>query len=109
MIALLRFVLSVLAAPFKSKGRLEAEKAALHHKLVVLRPKAPSAEGRGREAAGIMSMGLVQNSGPVAIQRGILKTQASGMPRLLREASHHESGGQEFEFRWSRHPLPEIQ
>jgi transposase InsO family protein len=39
MIALLCFVLSVLAAPFKSKSRLEAENAVLRHQLIVLRRK----------------------------------------------------------------------
>jgi len=39
MIALLCFVLAVLVAPFKSKGRLEAENAALRHQLIVLRRK----------------------------------------------------------------------
>jgi hypothetical protein len=39
MIALLSFVLAVLAAPFKSKSRLEAENAALRHQLIVLRRK----------------------------------------------------------------------
>jgi hypothetical protein len=37
LIALLCFVLEVLAAPFKSKSRLEAENAALRHQMVVLR------------------------------------------------------------------------
>ena len=37
MIALIRFVLAVLASPFKSKVRLEAENATLRHQLVVLR------------------------------------------------------------------------
>jgi hypothetical protein len=37
MIALLCFVLTVLVSPFKSKGRLEAENAALRHQVVVLR------------------------------------------------------------------------
>ena len=36
MIALLCFVLAILALPFKSKGRLEAENAALRHQLIVL-------------------------------------------------------------------------
>jgi transposase InsO family protein len=36
MIALLCFVLTVLAAPFKPKSRLEAENAALRHQLIVL-------------------------------------------------------------------------
>src|SRR5665213_2036725 len=39
MTALLGFVLAVLAAPFKSKSRLEAENAALRHQLIVLRRK----------------------------------------------------------------------
>ena len=39
MIALLCFVLAVLAAPFKSKSLLEAENAALGHQLTVLRRK----------------------------------------------------------------------
>src|SRR5260221_9968801 len=39
MIGLLRFVLAVLASPFKSKVRLEAENAVLRHQLIVLRRK----------------------------------------------------------------------
>ena len=39
MIALIYFVLSVLASPFKSKSRLEAENAVLRHQLTVLRRK----------------------------------------------------------------------
>jgi hypothetical protein len=39
MVALLCFVLAVLAPPFKSKSRLEAENAALRHQLIVLRRK----------------------------------------------------------------------
>jgi transposase InsO family protein len=45
MIALLWFVLAVLAAPFKSKSRLEAENAALRHQLIILRRKV---QGRAR-------------------------------------------------------------
>jgi hypothetical protein len=37
MIALLCAVLAILALPFKSKSRLEAENAALRHQLIVLR------------------------------------------------------------------------
>src|SRR6202049_4045467 len=37
MIGLFRFVLAVLASPFKSKVRLEAENAVLRHQLVVSR------------------------------------------------------------------------
>src|SRR5882762_3894859 len=39
MIGLFCFVLAVLASPFKSKLRLEAENAALRHQLIVLRRK----------------------------------------------------------------------
>ena len=39
MIALICFVLAVLASPFKSKIRLEAENAVLRHQLIVLRRK----------------------------------------------------------------------
>jgi len=39
MIALLYFILAILASPFKSKSRLEAENAALRHQLIVLRRK----------------------------------------------------------------------
>ena len=45
MIGLLRFVVAVLASPFKSKIRLEAENAALRHQMIVLRRKL---RGRGR-------------------------------------------------------------
>jgi transposase InsO family protein len=41
MLALLSFALIILAAPFKSKSRLEAENAALRHQLIVLRRKLP--------------------------------------------------------------------
>ena len=34
---LAQFVLAILASPFKSKSRLEAENAALRHQLTVLR------------------------------------------------------------------------
>src|SRR5476651_1904874 len=39
MVALLCFVLAVLASPFKSKSRLEAENAVLRRQLIVLRRK----------------------------------------------------------------------
>src|SRR5713101_4827132 len=39
MIGLLCFILAILASPFKSKTRLEAENAALRHQLIVLRRK----------------------------------------------------------------------
>ena len=39
MIALIYFVLAILASPFKSKSRLEAENAALRRQLLVLQRK----------------------------------------------------------------------
>src|ERR1700722_4316726 len=45
MIGLLCFVVAVLASPFKSKIRLEAENATLRHQLVVLRRRL---KGRAR-------------------------------------------------------------
>ncbi len=45
MIALIHLLLAILASPFKSKSRLEAENAALRQQLVVLRRKA---KGRAR-------------------------------------------------------------
>jgi hypothetical protein len=38
---LLCFVLAVLASPFKSKLRLQAENAVLRHQLIVLRRRLP--------------------------------------------------------------------
>src|SRR5258706_11294064 len=45
MIGLFCFILAVLASPFKSKSRLEAENAVLRHQLIVLRRKL---KGRAR-------------------------------------------------------------
>jgi hypothetical protein len=45
MLALLCFLLAVLASPFKSRSRFEAENAALRHQLMVLRRKV---HGRAR-------------------------------------------------------------
>src|SRR5262245_26541553 len=42
MIALLCFFLTLFASPFKSKGRLEAENAALRHQLIVLQRRVSS-------------------------------------------------------------------
>jgi hypothetical protein len=39
MVALLCFFLTLLASPFKSNSRLEAENAALRHQLIVLQRK----------------------------------------------------------------------
>src|SRR5215467_5224914 len=45
MIGLLCFVLAILAAPFKSKARLEAENAVLRHQLIVLMRRSVAASG----------------------------------------------------------------
>src|SRR6478736_3686476 len=45
MVALICFVLAVLASAFKSKSRLDAENAVLRHQLIVLRRKL---KGRAR-------------------------------------------------------------
>jgi hypothetical protein len=45
-------VLAVLAAPFKSKSRLEAENAALRHQLIVLRRKMQGGSGSRTAIAG---------------------------------------------------------
>jgi hypothetical protein len=39
MVALLCFFLTLVASPFKSKSRLEAENAALRHQLIVLQQR----------------------------------------------------------------------
>ena len=49
MFAVLSFVLAVLAVPFKSKRRLEAENAALRHQAMVLRRRVPSILRPGSE------------------------------------------------------------
>ena len=49
MIALIRFLLTILMSPFKSKSRLEAENAALRQQLVVLQRKV---KGRGEISNG---------------------------------------------------------
>lgn len=52
MLALLSFALVILAAPFKSKSRLEAQNAALRHQLIVLRRKPPGRAHVCAEAMG---------------------------------------------------------
>ena len=55
MFALLCFVLAVLASPFKSKSRLEAENVALRHQLIVLRRKVQGWVGLRTMIAGSLS------------------------------------------------------
>jgi len=51
MIALVWFVLAILASPFKSKSRLEAENATLRRQLIVLRRKVQHMPGAIVESA----------------------------------------------------------
>ena len=69
MIGLLRFVLAVLASPFKSKMRLEAENAVLRHQLIVLRRKL---RGRVQLANSGGGLGLVIVVLPVLLLLGKL-------------------------------------
>jgi hypothetical protein len=55
MIGLFYFALAVLASPFKSKIRLEAENATLRHQLVVLRRSCMVASGSRTMIAGSLS------------------------------------------------------
>jgi hypothetical protein len=55
MIGLLCFVLAVLASPFKSKLRLEAENAVLRHQLIVLRRRLHGLSGSRTMIAGSLS------------------------------------------------------
>jgi hypothetical protein len=66
MIAFISFVLAVLASPFKSKSRLEAENAVLRHQLIVLRRR-----GRGR-------------SQPTSIDRWFLVQMYRWFPPILK-------------------------
>jgi hypothetical protein len=52
MIGLLWFVLVVLASPFKSKLRLEAENAVLRHQLIIVRRGCMVASGSQTMIAG---------------------------------------------------------
>jgi hypothetical protein len=52
MIGLLCFALTVIASPFKSKLRVEAENAVLRHQLIVLRPRLHGASGSRTMIAG---------------------------------------------------------
>src|SRR5712664_1351092 len=55
MIGLLCFVLAVLASPFKSKMRLEAENAVFRHQLIVLRAGSMAASDLPTMIAGSLS------------------------------------------------------
>src|SRR6266480_2881019 len=61
MVALISFLLNMVASLFKSKSRLEAENAALRHQLIVLQRKV-----RGRVGCSLCSciVGFRQSSRP---------------------------------------------
>jgi hypothetical protein len=69
MFALLRFVLAVLASPFKSKSWLEAENVALRHQLIVL--PGPAHEQRSLVLYPAVSMVSVEScrSSPSSVPR----------------------------------------
>jgi hypothetical protein len=100
MIALIWFLLAVLASPFKSKSRLEAENAVLRHQLIVLRRKL---KGRGRITnkdrrffiqmyrcfpSILKVVTIVQPKTPVSWHR-------AGLRRYLRWQSRREEGARE--------------
>ncbi len=81
MVALLCFVLALLASPFKSKSRLEAENATLRHQLIVLRRKV---QGRVRltnnDRWGIVTLSKI---GPVRTINQQAKSLKSLAPILV--------------------------
>jgi hypothetical protein len=95
MIGLLCFVLAVLASPFKSKMRLEAENAVLRHQLIVLRRRL---RGRAR---------LTNNDRWFFIQLyrwfpSILQVLTIVQPKTL--ARWHRAGFLSY-WRWKSRPL----
>src|SRR5712672_3168901 len=76
MFALFCFVLAILASPFKSKSRLEAENAALRHQLIVLGRKV---EGRAQ---------LTNSESHVKDRKGFDMTYF-GSTRVVDQASAH--------------------
>jgi hypothetical protein len=66
MFALFWFVLAIVASPFKSKSRLEAENAVLRHQLIVLRRKVrtgPADDHRSLALGSALSMVSVDLAG----------------------------------------------
>jgi hypothetical protein len=68
MIGLLRFVLAVLASPFKSKLRPEAENAALRHQLIVLRELVLGAYNGGGMYVGPWAQAHYEPMGEVMVR-----------------------------------------
>jgi hypothetical protein len=67
MVALLCFLLAVLASPFKSKSRLDAENVALRHQVMILQRKVrgpgPAHEQRSLVLCPVVSMVSVDSAG----------------------------------------------
>src|ERR1700732_2731656 len=91
IIALIWFVLAVLASPFESKSRLEAENAVLRHQLIVLRSKVRGRRqgplGRGHRAGfrRYWRWKSNQRGGPPANRDGIARADPAdehGEPAL---------------------------
>jgi hypothetical protein len=93
MIALLCFFLTLLASPFKSKSRLEAENAALRHQLIVLRRKVRGLVSTSRTGIACSWSSCIDGSiiflvrRLVRSRRGRLKCQHVCKPRLGRVES----------------------
>ena len=68
MIELLCFVLAVLASPFKSKLRPEAENAALRHQLIVLRELVLGAYNGGGMYVGPWAQAHYEPMGEVMVR-----------------------------------------
>jgi len=72
MIGLLYFVLAILASPFKSKLRLEAENAMLRHQLIVLRRRLHGRVRLTNMIAGSLSscfaLVSIKHLGPVVVE-----------------------------------------
>jgi hypothetical protein len=77
MIGLLRFVLAVLALPFKSKIGLEAENAVLRHQLTVLRRRL---QGRVRLTCSLIATAKLNKVEPYAWLRDVLQRMTGGHP-----------------------------
>jgi hypothetical protein len=99
MIALVDFVLAVLASPFKSKSRLEAENAALRHQLIVLRRKV-----RGRAQLTRAYFGIPGNS--TCLGRFRLQVMKAWRRVLLRRSQRPKLSWERFNAILKFYPIP---
>jgi hypothetical protein len=94
---MIRLVLAVLASPFKSKTRLEAENAVLRHQLIVLRRKGegpgPAYEQRSLVLYSDVSMVSINPGGPRDHPSRDPCLLASGWFSQLRSWKSRSSGG----------------